>query len=255
MIRHCTSIVAAAVALSAWSRASLAQAPAPAADSGWSAQLSLNGSLFFGNTKQTTVATGMGLAHADSTIELNAAGRFAYGEADLQDEGTTVTKRSWLGSLSADYHPLAVVSPFVLATVESSFEKRVDLRVSAGMGAKYTFLKDDGTKLDASVTLLAERTTFPDSALASTLARWSARFRASHTLNDRVSMSHETFYRPELDAIGRFTLTSTTSIAFQLVSALHLDVSFVDNYDSEATSRGARTNNDGQLVAGVLATF
>ncbi len=248
------SLALVATLVFAVSATAVAQIPTPH-DSAWSAKASLNGAFFFGNTRQTTVATEAGVAHADSTLELKAGGRFVYGETNTEDQGTTVTKRSWMTTLSADYHPLSTVSPFVLATAESSFEKRIDLRVNAGVGAKYTFLREDGNKLDVSLAVLGERTTFPDSSEESTLARWSTRFRASHKLNDRVSVSHETFYRPELDDVEHFTLTSTTSITYQLVSALHLDLQFVDNYDSDAVARGARTNNDGQLVAGVLATF
>jgi hypothetical protein len=74
-------------------------------------------------------------------------------------------------------------------------------------------------------------------------------------MNDRVRVSHETFYRPVADDFDRFTLSSNTSVAIRLAQFAHLNFSFLDSYDSEARSRGARSNNDGQLVVGIITSF
>ena len=52
-----------------------------------------------------------------------------------------------------------------------------------------------------------------------------------------------------------FTLTSRSSLAFQLSQRIGVQFSFVDSYDSEAEFRGARSNNDGQIFFGVVGTF
>ena len=61
--------------------------------------------------------------------------------------------------------------------------------------------------------------------------------------------------RAEVRDSGAFTLISRTSLAFQISQRIGVQFSFVDNYDSEAESRGARSNNDGQLFFGVVGTF
>jgi hypothetical protein len=40
-----------------------------------------------------------------------------------------------------------------------------------------------------------------------------------------------------------------------MTTTLALQASFLDNYDSEARDRGARSNNDGELLFGLAATF
>ena len=87
------------------------------------------------------------------------------------------------------------------------------------------------------------------------LARWSWRVKARHTVDDRLILSHATFYRPSVGTASDFTISSTSAVAYQLRESVALTVSFVDNYDSEARGRGAESNNDGQVLVGVLATF
>lgn len=224
---------------------------------GWDIEAEVSGSLFFGNTRQTLVTTRSRFSHADSTDRFSLGGRFTYGESSDEDDDPFVSKRSWNGSFNYDLLPFARWSYFLLGTAESSLEKRIDFRYNAGAGSKLTFVRTGTSLADISLALLGERTYFP-SALPDddeALVRWSARGRYSREVNDRVRVSHETFYRPVVDAFDRFTITSTTSVAIRLARFANLSVSFLDNYDSEAKDRGARSNNDGQLVLGVLASF
>ena len=87
------------------------------------------------------------------------------------------------------------------------------------------------------------------------VARWSLRARTRQKLTDGVRFSHVTFYQPSVERLGRFTINSTTSLAANLTSAMALTITFQDTYDSEARSRGARSNNDGQLLFGIRAGF
>ncbi len=54
---------------------------------------------------------------------------------------------------------------------------------------------------------------------------------------------------------GDFTASSATSLAYELSEILSATLSLVDDHDSEARSRGARSNSDGQLLFGLLASF
>lgn len=236
----------------------LLPAAIPAQDVGWSIENELSGSLFFGNTRQTLLTTRSSVARADSAYELKGQVRFTYGESsDPETNETFVSKRSWLGTLNYDHRPFARYSTFLISTLETSLEKRIDFRYDFGFGEKLTFVRTETTRADISLAVLGERTYLPPSVVdeTETLLRWSARARYQRQMNDRVRVSHETFYRPVVNELDRFTLRSTTSIAIQLASFANLNVSFLDNYDSEARSRGARANNDGQLVIGLLTSF
>lgn len=225
---------------------------------GWDVKAEANASLFFGNTRQSTFATRFSAGRADSTSEVEADGQFTYGEAESEAGRGFVTKRSWRGALTADYRPFARFSPFALASVESSFEKRIDRRYSIGAGAKVVFVRSERTLLDFSLALLAERSLLPDIAgprIEESQARYSARFRWKRSIGERVTATHETFYRPEVRDINRFTFTSRTSIAMKAGDALAFQASFLDNHDSEARARGARTNNDGEFLFGLALTL
>ena len=216
-----------------------------------------NASLSFGNVDQTTTFTRLGASSADSTLELSTDGFFTYGETRLNGV-RAVNKRSWGGSLSADLHPFSRLTPYMLASIESSLEKRIIRRYSGGGGAKLVFVKNAGTSSDISLALLAERTvTAPSDTqrVEKVYARYSARYRLERKVDDRVSLSVLTFYRPEFSALHRFTTTANIAATYKLAKALALKASFVDNYDSEARGRGARSNNDGDILFGLIATF
>jgi hypothetical protein len=224
---------------------------------GWSIENAISGSLFFGNTRQTLITTRSSVGHADSAFELKGAVRFTYGESSDENDGAFVSKRSWIGTLNYDHRPFARYSTFLISTLETSLEKRIDFRYDVGIGEKLTFVRTETTQADVSLALLGERTYLPPTVPneTETLLRWSTRARYRRQMNERVRVSHETFYAPVANDFGRYTITSTTSIAIRLARYADLNLSFIDNYDSEAKARGARSYNDGQLVLGILTAF
>lgn len=224
---------------------------------GWTVENAISGSLFFGNTRQTLITTRSSVGHADSAFELKGSVRFTYGESSDEDDDAFVSKRSWVGTLNYDHRPFARYSTFLISTVETSLEKRIDFRYDFGIGERLTFVRTETSRADVSLALLGERTYLPSTVPDETesLLRWSGRARYHRQMNDRVRVSHEMFYAPVANDFGRYTLASTTSIAIRLARYADLNVSFLDTYDSEARARGARSNNDGQLVLGVLTAF
>ena len=230
---------------------------ATAQDVGWSIENAISGSLFFGNTRQTLITTRSSVGHADSAFELKGSVRFTYGESSDENNQSFVSKRSWVGSLNYDHRPFARYSTFLTSTLETSLEKRIDFRYDFGVGEKLTFVRTETTRADVSLALLGERTYFPPAVPdeTKTLLRWSARGRYRRQMNERVRVSHETFYAPVANDFDRYTINSTTTIAIRLARFADLNLSFIDNYDSEAKSRGARANNDGQLVLGIITAF
>ncbi len=246
------SAVLLLVVLASWTPVASAQEESP-----WSLEGELGGSIFFGNTDQTTITTRAATSRADSTLEFGAEASFIYGEATGDDGNAFVAKRSWNVSSSLDYRPYGRLSPFVFGTGQSSFERRIDLRYNVGGGAKWTFLRSERDRLDLSLAALAEQTFVrDDDGGPETKARWSARLRARRVLSDgRLTLQTTNFYRPVIDEFGNFVFESESSLAFNVNSAVTLKVSFLDTYDSEAEARGAETNNDGQILFSVLSSF
>lgn len=255
-----TSIPALALLLAGGLAAPLAaQTPAPAkkVPSAWKRSLELAGSLFVGNKPQTVLTTRGRASHRDSTFELSMDARFTYGESH-RDSTTQVSQRNWLGNVSLDVWPHAGHSPFLLATVESSFERRIDLRMSGGLGHKMTFVNDGTSLANLSLAVLGEHSRLPGKegvVLREELTRLSARVRLRRRIGTRAEVNHESFFRPELHALTSYTFTNSTSAGYKMNDVVALKVSYLDNYDSGARGRGADSNYDGQLVVGVQADF
>lgn len=235
-------------------------APSVAAQTlGWKGTTDASASLFFGNTSQWVVAGGSQLAYSDSAIEVRGELHADYAETATDSGASVVSRRAWLVSVGADWTPYAHLSPFVQGSAESSLQQRIARRFSAGAGGKLSFVKKPDADLSMSLALLWEHTTptIPDSTtnLEMSRLRWSLRLKASRTLDERVHFTQVSFYQPSVKAMRHFTFTSTTTLAFDLNKTLSLTSSLYETYDSEARGRGARSNNDGQLLLGLRARY
>lgn len=231
--------------------------PSAAQERNWELESELGATLSFGNTRQSDLLARSAFERADSTYEFAVNGRFIYGEAADEGGDSFVNKRGWLVASNVDYRPFSLVSPFVFGSVESSFQRRIQSRTSGGIGGKLTLNREDRNRFDLSLALLAERTTPRDDLLETeTLARWSGRVRYRRTLrDDRLTFDSQTGITPAFEDVSDFTFTSTNSLTYELTQVVRLRVSFLDNFDSRARERGARTNNDGQLVFSVVSSF
>lgn len=178
----------------------------PAQDAEWNLDTEIGGSVYFGNTSQTTVNTRLSTERSDSTYDLATEATYAYGEAENGDGRSFVVKRAWDFEASLDWTPEASLSPFAFGQGESSFERRIDFRYNVGGGGKYTFTRSDRSRLDLSLALLAEQTFVFDGVASgaegndeSVLARWSLRLRGRRELSDgQVVLTTRNFYRPVL---------------------------------------------------------
>ena len=223
----------------------------------WKRSVELAGNLFFGSRPQTVLTTRGRTSHADSTFEFAADVRFAYGESDRDGE-REVSQRLWQATTTLDLWPFASQSPFLLGGVESSLERRIQLRVTGGVGHKMTFVDDERALANVSVAVLGEQSRLPTAeglVEVESLTRLSTRLRLRRRIGTRTELSHELFYRPELAQLTSYTLSNSASASYRVSEALNLKASYLDNYDSEARGRGARSNYDGQLVLGMAADF
>ncbi len=224
----------------------------------WSVEGELGANVFFGASEQTTVLFRSGLEHQDDRWEASLLGTFTYGEAQTQDSERAVNNRSWSGLAGLDYDA-GQWSPFFFGSAEGSFERAIDLRMSGGVGARYTFVEEDVSRVDVSLATTAEytrpRAVEGEAREDTWLARLSFRGRARRDFWDEGGQVNlVVFYRPALGDSRNYTVDLETSVSFALNDAYTLKLSLVDRYDNLAVSRGARANNDGRIYFSVLAT-
>jgi len=220
------------------------------------AETELGASLFFGNTEQLTVTHRGDVGRADERIEVGLGWTVAYGEATDIDGATAVSRRDWAATGSMDWLTSPRFSPFLFGSLEYSLQKRIDQRFSGGAGGKVNFIRSERSQVDLSGAVLAERTVARDAEGqdADLLARWSIRGRARRSFdNGRLTLGTTILYVPAFRDPADFTLNSTTALSVALSQRVALRLSLLDSYDSGATKRGARTNNDGQVTFSVVA--
>jgi len=225
---------------------------------GWHKEIAAGANLFFGNTQQRLATLRTSIAHADSVFELSGELRFAYGEASADTGRRFVNTRNWLVTGSYTDRPFAQFSTFMTAAVESSLQQAIFRRSSLGAGETVAAVRDTNTDLRFSAGFLGERTVpstertlKPDE----NFARWTGRVKLTQKMDDKLVLVHETFYQPRVQEIGTFTVASTSALTYKVSKAVGIQMSLIDNYDSGAVERGARSNNDGQMVFGVLGKF
>lgn len=241
--------------------AGAAAAPCTAAGAqtlGWHKQIAAGGNLFFGNTQQRLATLNLSMGHADSTYDLTGTVRFAYGEASADTGRRYVNTRNWLITASYTDRPFAPFSTFMTGSLESSLQQAIFRRSSLGAGETVTLLRESASDIRFSAGFLGERTVPSTSrtlAPDENFARWTGRLKVLQKMDDKLTLTHETFYQPRVQDIGTFTVASTSALTYQVSKAVGVQMSLTDNYDSGAMERGARSNNDGQMVFGVLGKF
>ncbi|HUQ83211.1 MAG TPA: DUF481 domain-containing protein [Gemmatimonadaceae bacterium] len=227
---------------------------------GWSSTIEASGNLLFGNARDRLVSGRVQAGRADSTLEVRSDARLTYAEAGDADGHRRVSGRTSLASLALDYVPFNRYSPFWFGSVEASLQQRIAHRFATGLGTKLTFYRHKESSASVSFALLAEHTRplDRDNGVEQTgewRGRWSFRGRIRQKVNGSLSLNHTTFYQPDVTRANRFTVSSTSSLAAKVASKVSLTVALNDSYDSEARARGARKNNDGQLLFGVRTEF
>ena len=219
----------------------------------WSGTAHVNASLFFGATDQRLVGTEGELTRSDSAWQVTLNTAFRYGESS--DGGVrTVQARSWVGSLSADARPFDAWSPFGFGTVASSYEQRLARRATGGIGVKWTVIRTVESVGSISVAVLGEHTrplAVGDTAVTEkNEGRLSLRTKLERH-NDRVTLTHLTMYQPRLSRPADALVNTVSRFSYALSNSIAATVTITDAYDSQARSRGARSNSDGQLLLGL----
>ena len=75
-------------------------------------------------------------------------------------------------------------------------------------------------------------------------------------MTEGLYASHATFYQPSVaNPTTRYTVNAVTALEQTVTSVVSLTMTLRHRYDSEARARGAASDNDGQFVVGLKATF
>lgn len=218
----------------------------------------VGGSVFFGNTRQTVATTRAQYERKDSVFAFRTRGRFNYGELTQPTGGTAVNKRSWEAGANYDFRPFDDITPFFRVNLESSLENRIQRRTSAGLGTRYNIVRTSATDVMLSVGAVGEHT-IPSrrsaTADVTTLARGTTMLRVRRDFTPTITFTSESSYEPALQETSDYTITTVNTLKVRLARFAALTLTLRDNYDNRAVARGARVNNDGELLMGVLTSF
>jgi hypothetical protein len=230
----------------------------------WERTLELSGNYLYGNTEQAILSTRTSVVRNDSLVALRVDTRFLIGVTDRPDAGRVMDRRSWVVSGSVDFHQYAAQSQFLFGSIERSMELRINRRVSGGIGQKVSVRRDSVTKFDFSLGVLGEQSLLPQAApagqpplpaLSNSLVRLSGRMRYQKNFTSRVGVDHVTWYRPELAAFSRYLASSVSALSYSVGKRSNLRLSLQNDFDSLARSRGARSNQNGQVLVGASTKF
>jgi putative salt-induced outer membrane protein YdiY len=212
-----------------------AQSEEPVAERRWQASAEFAYADQTGNRTLRVLTGGLKASHLQKDLfRLDLTLQSRYGESD-----ESVVARSHYGSLAFDLSPSATWSPFLFGEAEHDRFKRLDARVSAGAGAKYTIYRGEETQTEASLSaalLLTHETFVPsleDPAPPSrTVGRWSFRARGTQDLPAGARIHNTTFFQPLYDEMADYLLRSESSVRMSLTERLAFSVSYQWNRTS-----------------------
>jgi len=227
---------------------------------GWEFETELGGSLYFGNRPQSQFSTTSSIDRISRGFDAGTKFRFTVAVAEDSEGEVALNRRSWGIENTLGLRPNGTWQPFLTTRLESSFERRIDLRYDGGVGIRVDHQTDRHNRTEFSIALLAERTFERGSNGADgeigTLARWYSDMRVRRTfIDNRVALDLRNNYRPVFDAFGNYTLSSQNAVTFGLNDTLGFRFNLRGDFDSRAKDRGARTNLDTQVTFSVVATF
>ncbi len=253
-------LVVALAAMVLVGRSASGQAPSTV----WERSLELSGNYLYGNNDQAILSARTGVVRNDSSVALRLDTRFLIGVTDREGQGKVMDRRSWVVAGSVDFRQYAPQSQFFFGSVERSLELRIDRRLSGGIGQKVSIVRDSTTRFDFSLGILGEQSLLPQAtpvgspaqpSLSNSLVRLSGRLRYRKSFTARVGVDHTTWYRPDVAAFNRYLASSVSALSYSMTKRSHLQLSFQNDFDSLARSRGSRSNQNGQILVGASTKF
>ncbi len=199
----------------------------------WTSHLEFGFNGSSGNSSFSVLRTGGSLKYLRSDVaEFELSTLVRYGKSD--DE---VISNDMRGSLKFDWQPNADFSPFAFIAASRDVIRNLDAKVNGGLGAKWTFLRTEESKVSVSAAGLLDHESFrlPAGSLgpsSENAFRVSSRLKIDHKFGSGATFSHVTFWQPQASDIGDYTIEMTNSVSTQLLSKLGLSIEHEYLHDS-----------------------
>lgn len=217
------------------------------------------GSTTFGRSSTRTLTARASLVHVTPSLEVTLALAGAY--QDFADPGQPrfVAMRSGRATLSFEGQPRRLVSPVLWLSAEGSLEAQVARRLEQGLGLKVTPVRRGRDVASLSLAVVHTTTEAFAGAPANPdgdVLRWSGRLKVDHDVpGTAVRFSTITFWRPLLTDASHYTASSLTRLTVPVSDLVRLVAAFTYEYDTEATARGATSNENGTVTIGLNVSF
>ena len=253
-------------------RAGAAAARPSAAPVRWRSEADLSASSVGGTPAQALVTGGIGMRREAPGFDTRLVARWTYGEATDQSRETAVTRRSWITAVNVEPKAARAGGAFFAASMERSLEQRFDLRARLEAGVRWAVVRAPAAappagaapagrapgapaQLDLTVAAVGEHLNAsadaPRALRDRATPRWSVRARGKKAVADRVTLDHETVYRPVLLDPHRTTLDTRTRLAVRVADGTDMTLTGQTQLDSEARERGAPANAINQVTFGI----
>lgn len=219
----------------------------------WESSLSIGGFLYTGNTNKFDMRSTFEIAHIDSSFEYSMWAKAIYGENEK-----TPNKREYNAGLKWDYHPYGRFSPFTLVSVYSDVNKSILARWRGLLGCKWTFLQNENANHSISAALQYDYDHYTEPVELHSgemrdsqgKLRLSIRPKFKQKLGGNLSLSHVTFYQPNVSHFDDYLIESSTALTSKLNSILSIKLSYEIDYDSYASvERGKKLADNSIMVS------
>ncbi len=193
-----------------------------AADS-WRTQLELGFNGATGNSSFSVLRTGGSLRYLHAEVaefEFSALRRFGKSDGKIISNDMRAT-------LKLDWNPRSSFSPLVFITASRDQIRKLDARINGGVGAQWTFLRRDQSKISLSTGALLDYENYQlvagsTDTESETTFRVSARIEVDHQFGSGTTFRHVTSWQPEAANFGDYNIEMTNSLSTRILSNLAL---------------------------------
>lgn len=216
-----------------------------------SSAVSLGFSSSSGNTKVQSANAAIQSALTDSLREFSFDLRFIYGK----NEGV-VNQREFLSGLQYDYRPFDRISPFISVQLYSNTFKKIDLRLSGMLGAKYRFYSSKESDYSISLAVQADVENYTSEANKDHLEIYRLSFRPKfkQTIMKNIVLMQEAFFRPVINRFKDYQLLSITSLAFKVNNLIGLKCSYLYDFDNAPITSSVK-KTDTSFTSSLVFSF
>lgn len=221
----------------------------------WKSSISLGSSFYKGNVDKFNLHTSGSVSHADSLFEYSSSAQATYSETDGQTDNQVLQ-----GGLKFDYLPYGTWSPFTAVSAYNNKPKKIDLRLSALAGIKYTFINTvnkEGVKIadySISAAIQVDKEQYTTDADDTEKVRLSVRPKFEHNLNEHVRIKHVTYFVPKINEFADYNMDSETSLKSSLTDKLSLELKYKLSHQSVLPDKSLE-NTDHAVIASLALSI